>query len=54
MNEKRDFDTAASSWDEEPRRVKLAGNVAAAIIDTIHPNRTMDVTTPGEEHRRGR
>jgi ubiquinone/menaquinone biosynthesis C-methylase UbiE len=43
MTEKRDFDTAASSWDEEPRRVKLAGNVAAAIIDSIHPNRTMDV-----------
>jgi ubiquinone/menaquinone biosynthesis C-methylase UbiE len=43
MNEKRDFDRAASSWDEEPRRVKLAGNVAAAIIDTIHPARTMDV-----------
>ena len=43
MNEKRDFDQAASSWDEEPRRVKLAGNVAAAIIDTIRPNHTMDV-----------
>ena len=42
MNEKRNFDTAASSWDEEPRRVKLAGNVAAAIIDTIHPSSTMD------------
>lgn len=43
MNEKRDLDKAASSRDEEPRRVKLAGNVAAAIIDTIHPDRTMDV-----------
>ena len=43
MTEKRNFDTAASTWDEEPRRVKLAGNVAAAIIDTIQPNRTMDV-----------
>ena len=42
MNEKRDFDKAATSWDEEPRRVRLAGNVAAAIIDTIHPDRTMD------------
>ena len=43
MNEKRDFDKAASSWDEDPRRVRLAGNVAAAIIDTIHPDRTIDV-----------
>jgi len=43
MENKRDFDKAASSWDEEPRRVKLAGNVAAAIIDTIHPDRTMEV-----------
>ena len=42
MNEKRDFDQVASSWDEEPRRVKLAGNIAAAIIDTLHPNQTMD------------
>ena len=23
---KRDFDKAASTWDEEPRRVRLAGN----------------------------
>ena len=42
MNEKRDFDQAAPSWDEEPRRVKLAGNVAAAIIDTLRPDNTMD------------
>jgi ubiquinone/menaquinone biosynthesis C-methylase UbiE len=43
MIEKRDFDHVASSWDEEPRRVKLAGNVATAIIDTLHPDQTMDV-----------
>ena len=43
MNENRDFDKAASTWDEDPRRVKLAGNVAAAIIDTMHPDRTMEV-----------
>jgi ubiquinone/menaquinone biosynthesis C-methylase UbiE len=42
MAEKRDFDQVASSWDEEPRRVKLAGNVAAAIIDTVHPDQVMD------------
>lgn len=42
MNKKRDFDQAASSWDEEPRRVKLAGNVARAVIETLRPDRTMD------------
>ncbi len=30
-NEKRDFDTAAVTWDEQPRRVKLAREVAAAM-----------------------
>ena len=43
MAEIRDFDTAAATWDEEPRRVKLAGNVGAAIIDTMHPDRSMNV-----------
>ncbi len=42
MNEKRDFDHVAPSWDEEPRRVKLAGNVVSAIIGAIHPDQTMD------------
>ncbi len=42
MNEKRDFDQVAPSWDEEPRRVKLAGNVASSIIGAIHPDQTMD------------
>jgi 2-polyprenyl-3-methyl-5-hydroxy-6-metoxy-1,4-benzoquinol methylase len=32
-NEKRDFNQAAATWDEEPRRVKLAGDVAGAIAD---------------------
>ncbi len=40
---KRDFDTAAPSWDENPGRVKLAGDVALAIIDTIPLSPTMDV-----------
>ena len=43
MIEKRDFDHVASSWDDEPRRVKLAGNVATTIIDTLLPDQTMDV-----------
>jgi SAM-dependent methyltransferase len=29
--ERRDFDRAAASWDEDPRRVKIAREVAAAI-----------------------
>ena len=40
-NEKRDFDKAAASWDE-PGRVKLANDIAQAIIDTITLAPTMD------------
>lgn len=43
MNVNRDFDKAASTWDEDPRRVKLAGNVATAIINAIRPDQTMEV-----------
>jgi 2-polyprenyl-3-methyl-5-hydroxy-6-metoxy-1,4-benzoquinol methylase len=35
MNKLRDFDAAASEWDEEPRRVKLAGEIADAIRTTL-------------------
>lgn len=31
MTQRKNFDDAAASWDEEPRRVKLAGDIAAAI-----------------------
>jgi ubiquinone/menaquinone biosynthesis C-methylase UbiE len=31
MTQRRNFDDAAASWDEEPRRVKLASEIAAAI-----------------------
>jgi 2-polyprenyl-3-methyl-5-hydroxy-6-metoxy-1,4-benzoquinol methylase len=31
MNEQRDFDAAAAEWDEEPHRVRLAGEIADAI-----------------------
>lgn len=41
--EKRDFDKAASSWDEDPRRVKLAHEVADAIIKEVCPTKDMDV-----------
>lgn len=36
MTTKRDFDSAANSWDEEPRRVKLAVEIAAAIKTRIN------------------
>jgi 2-polyprenyl-3-methyl-5-hydroxy-6-metoxy-1,4-benzoquinol methylase len=41
--EKRDFNTAALTWDENPARVKLAGDVARAIRETIPLKPAMDV-----------
>ncbi len=35
MTEPRNFDAVAEQWDEEPRRVKLAGEIAAAIQEGI-------------------
>jgi len=35
MIEQRNFDAIAASWDEEPRRVKLAGEIADAIRATL-------------------
>jgi ubiquinone/menaquinone biosynthesis C-methylase UbiE len=40
---KRDFDKAAPTWDQEPRRVKLANDVARAITEATRPSREMDV-----------
>ena len=37
-----DFEKEAAVWDEEPRRVKLANDVAAAIIREIKPTRDLD------------
>lgn len=33
--ERRDFDAAALTWDEEPRRVQLAADIAAAIKESV-------------------
>jgi ubiquinone/menaquinone biosynthesis C-methylase UbiE len=41
--EKRDFDAAAKTWDENPGRVKMAHDVAQAIRDTIPLKPEMDV-----------
>jgi len=35
MTLRRDFDASAAAWDEEPRRVKLAGEIAAAICKNM-------------------
>lgn len=42
MTQKRDFNAVASKWDEEPRRVKLAGEIAEAIIAAIPPSTEWD------------
>lgn len=42
-NERRDFDKEAVSWDEEPGRVKLANDIAAAISGEIILTSDMDV-----------
>jgi 2-polyprenyl-3-methyl-5-hydroxy-6-metoxy-1,4-benzoquinol methylase len=35
MTKIRDFDSAAHTWDEEPRRVKLATEIAAAVKNRL-------------------
>ncbi len=42
-DKRRDFDKEAAQWDENPFRVKLAHNVAAAIIHEIQPTNDMKV-----------
>jgi 2-polyprenyl-3-methyl-5-hydroxy-6-metoxy-1,4-benzoquinol methylase len=41
--EKRDFDAAAATWDENPGRVKVAQDVARAIRETVKMTPDMDV-----------
>lgn len=42
MTEQSNFDTRAATWDEEPRRVQLAREVADAIINAVRPTAEMD------------
>ncbi len=43
MDEKRDFNAQASSWDDNPVRVKLAQDVADAIISSVKITPDTDV-----------
>lgn len=45
--EKRNFDHGASSWDENPARVKLADDVASALRREITFTKNMDVLDYG-------
>jgi len=45
--EKRDFDSAAAAWDENPNRVKLAKEVASAIRQQIAITTEMDMADFG-------
>lgn len=45
--EKRDFDKEAAAWDANPGRVKLANDVADAIIREVRPSTSMDALDYG-------
>ncbi len=44
---KRDFDKEAAQWDQDQRRVRLASDVAAAVIREAGPTRLMDALDYG-------
>lgn len=41
--EKRDFDKAATTWDEKPARIKLAGDIAGALSEEVTLTSDTDV-----------
>jgi 2-polyprenyl-3-methyl-5-hydroxy-6-metoxy-1,4-benzoquinol methylase len=41
--ERRDFDSQAAEWDSDPGRVKLAGDIANAILEAVSLTPTMDI-----------
>jgi ubiquinone/menaquinone biosynthesis C-methylase UbiE len=45
--EKRDFDTASKTWDENPGRVKLAGCISDAILADVPVSRNMNAADYG-------
>jgi ubiquinone/menaquinone biosynthesis C-methylase UbiE len=44
---RRDFDKAAQTWDENPARVKLAQSIAAAILSQVPVDKSMDALDYG-------
>lgn len=42
MTQQKDFDSVAFQWDEEPRRVKLAGEIATAIKENVPLSKEWD------------
>ena len=42
-HQKRDFNAEAATWDENPGRVRIAYDVARAILGTVQPGPDMDV-----------
>ena len=47
MTKKRDFDAVAANWDEEPRRVKVATEIAAAIRSALNLSTAWDALDMG-------
>ena len=47
MTKIRDFDAVAGNWDEEPRRVKVATEVATAIGNTLNLSNAWDALDMG-------
>jgi len=47
MISKRDFDQEAVTWDEKPGRIKLAADVATAIMKSVKVRSDMDVLDYG-------
>jgi ubiquinone/menaquinone biosynthesis C-methylase UbiE len=45
--EKRDFNKAAATWDQKPHRVRMAQDVAQAILLTLQPGPETDVLDIG-------
>jgi 2-polyprenyl-3-methyl-5-hydroxy-6-metoxy-1,4-benzoquinol methylase len=41
-HEKTNFDVKAATWDDDPKRIKRAGEIADTIIRDAHPTREMD------------
>ncbi len=42
-NKQRNFDQEAANWDKEPRRVKLANDIANAVLSEVELTREMNV-----------